>query len=159
MKNRSLNKFQLLMVLMLLLGISIGMSYAASPANSNYQQWKSEQQNQDRQLKTQDQQRPAASALQNHYLSKPVLSQSTSTLSSSENSKSASSASANSLKIRLNSASAEQFQQLNGIGQKKAEAIVDYRSKNGKFKSIEQIQEVKGIGPAIFAKNKERLAL
>ena len=153
MKNRSLNKFQLLMVLMLLLGISIGMSYAASPVNSNYQQWKSEQ------LKTQDQQRPAASALQNHYLSKPALSQSTSTSSSSANSKSVSSASANSQKIRLNSASAEQFQQLSGIGQKKAEAIVDYRSKNGKFKSIEQIQEVKGIGPAIFAKNKERLAL
>jgi ribonucleoside-triphosphate reductase len=41
----------------------------------------------------------------------------------------------------------------------KAEAIVAYRAKNGKFKSIEEIQQVKGIGPAIFAKNKARLAL
>nr|MBP6353841.1 helix-hairpin-helix domain-containing protein [Acinetobacter sp.] len=77
-----------------------------------------------------------------HYLSKPALS-----------------SASNSQKIKLNSASAELFQQLSGIGQKKAEAIVAYRSKNGKFKSIDEIQDVKGIGPAIFAKNKDRLAL
>ncbi|WP_368738733.1 ComEA family DNA-binding protein [Escherichia coli] len=46
-----------------------------------------------------------------------------------------------------------------GIGQKKAEAIIEYRQKNGKFKTIEDIQQVKGIGPTLFAKNKDKLAL
>jgi competence protein ComEA helix-hairpin-helix repeat region len=48
---------------------------------------------------------------------------------------------------------------LHGIGQKKAEAIVQYRKSNGLFKSIDDIQQVKGIGPALFAKNKAKLAL
>ncbi|WOE30420.1 MULTISPECIES: ComEA family DNA-binding protein [unclassified Acinetobacter] len=62
-------------------------------------------------------------------------------------------------KIQLNSASAEQLQQLSGIGAKKAQAIIDYRNKNGKFKSIEEIQQVKGIGAGLFEKNKAKLAL
>ncbi|OTG89953.1 competence protein ComE [Acinetobacter sp. ANC 3813] len=144
MKNSSMNKFQLLTLLMPLLGISITLSNAASPSSSNYEQWKSEQQMQDQALKKTNTPAKSGTASQNHYLSKPALSGNSIT---------------NSQKIRLNSASAEQFQQLNGIGLKKAEAIVAYRTKNGKFKSIEEIQEVKGIGPAIFAKNKERLGL
>lgn len=62
-------------------------------------------------------------------------------------------------KIKLNSASVEQLQQLSGVGLKKAEAIIEYRNKNGKFKTIEDIQQVKGIGPALFEKNKAKLAL
>lgn len=62
-------------------------------------------------------------------------------------------------KISLNSAEIAQLQQLSGIGLKKAQAIVDYRNKNGKFKSIEEIQHVKGIGSAIFEKNKAKLSL
>ncbi|MFW2709547.1 ComEA family DNA-binding protein, partial [Acinetobacter baumannii] len=40
-----------------------------------------------------------------------------------------------------------------------AQAIVEYRQKNGSFKNIDEIKNVKGIGPAIFEKNKSRLAL
>lgn len=144
MKNRNLNKFQLFILLILLVTISIAWASAAAPSNAAYQQWKSDQQTQDSQLKSASVSHSSASASKNYYLSKPALSAASNSASQ---------------KIRLNSASAEQFQQLSGIGQKKAEAIVDYRNKNGKFKSIEEIQEVKGIGPAIFSKNKERLAL
>lgn len=63
-------------------------------------------------------------------------------------------------KVSLNRASAEQLQQaLSGVGEKKAQAIVEYRNKNGKFSSIEDLQRVKGIGPKLFEKNKARLAL
>ncbi len=42
---------------------------------------------------------------------------------------------------------------------KKAQAIVEYRKQNGKFKSIEELQQVKGIGPALFAKNKAQVGI
>lgn len=61
-------------------------------------------------------------------------------------------------KISLNSASLEQLMTLNGIGQSKAEAIIEYR-KNASFQSIDEIMNVKGIGEKIFEKNKDRLAL
>ncbi len=61
--------------------------------------------------------------------------------------------------IHLNQANVNEFQQLKGIGEKKAQAIVEYRQKNGSFKNIDEIKNVKGIGPAIFEKNKSHLAL
>ena len=47
---------------------------------------------------------------------------------------------------------------LDGIGEKKAQAIIDYRNKNG-FKSIEEIMEVDGIGSTTYEKIKDRLTL
>ena len=65
----------------------------------------------------------------------------------------------NASKISLNSADLNQLKQLNGVGEKKAQAIIDYRRQAGGFKHIEDIQKVKGIGPALFEKNKARLKL
>lgn len=48
---------------------------------------------------------------------------------------------------------------LKGIGIKKAKAIVDYRQENGNFNSIEDITNVKGIGPKTLEKNREYLAI
>lgn len=62
--------------------------------------------------------------------------------------------------VNLNKADAAAFQQnLIGIGPIKAEAIVSYRSKNGKFGSIDDLQNVKGLGPALIKKNKRYLSL
>ena len=41
-----------------------------------------------------------------------------------------------------------------GIGKAKAAAIIEWREINGKFQSLEDVDEVKGIGPAILEKNK-----
>ncbi len=58
--------------------------------------------------------------------------------------------------VNINKASAEQIADaLKGIGMAKAQAIVKYRKKNGKFKKPEDIVKVKGIGPGIYAKIKK----
>ncbi|MGU3311944.1 ComEA family DNA-binding protein [Acinetobacter sp. M5A5_2a] len=61
--------------------------------------------------------------------------------------------------VHLNQANIDELQKLKGIGEKKAQAIVEYRQKNGGFKNIDEFKNVKGIGPAIFEKNKTRLSL
>ncbi|NRA60458.1 MAG: helix-hairpin-helix domain-containing protein [Psychrobium sp.] len=46
---------------------------------------------------------------------------------------------------------------LNGIGSKKAKAIVNYRKQHGKFKSNSDLLAVKGIGPKLLEKNNGRI--
>lgn len=46
-----------------------------------------------------------------------------------------------------------------GIGQSKAEAIVEYREENGPFKSVDDLVLVKGIGPATIAKNRDKVGV
>lgn len=54
--------------------------------------------------------------------------------------------------LNLNTASAADLDGLQGIGQSIAGRIVEYRTTNGPFQSVEDLQKVKGIGPALFAK-------
>lgn len=62
--------------------------------------------------------------------------------------------------LNINTASAAEIQdKLVGIGAKKAQAIVDYRTKNGAFISVEQLKEVSGIGEATLEKNRSRIVL
>ncbi len=53
-------------------------------------------------------------------------------------------------KININTASAEELEELNGIGKVLAERIVSFRETNGPFKSIEEIKKVSGIGEKKF---------
>ncbi|RKF15520.1 ComEA family DNA-binding protein [Alginatibacterium sediminis] len=59
--------------------------------------------------------------------------------------------------ININAATLDQLQTLEGIGQSKAQAIIDYRELQGQFAAIEDIQTVPGIGPSIYEKNKSRI--
>jgi competence protein ComEA len=54
--------------------------------------------------------------------------------------------------VDINTASVADLDALSGIGQSFAERIVEYRTENGPFQVIEDLQKVKGIGPALFAK-------
>ena len=56
--------------------------------------------------------------------------------------------------VNLNSASVAQLQTLPGIGASTAQRIIEYRQKNGSFKKIEELMNVKGIGEKSFLKLK-----
>jgi len=62
-------------------------------------------------------------------------------------------------KVSLNSASVEQLQTLPRVGAKMAQRIVDYRTANKGFKTIEELRNVKGIGPKVFESLKPFLTL
>lgn len=64
------------------------------------------------------------------------------------------------LKVSINQADAEELARaLNGVGLKKAEAIIRYREQNGPFTQVEQLQEVPGIGPSLVERNRNRLKM
>lgn len=128
-------KVSLLIIALLLLSLLtwVPTSYAQS-FDQNYLNWKAEQQAWDDRIQVPKSVKRAVS---------PVQPQSVTDAD----------------KISLNQASVEQLQQLQGVGLKKAQAIVTYRQKQGAFKSIDELQQVTGIGPAIFQKNKARLSL
>lgn len=63
-----------------------------------------------------------------------------------------------SAKVNINTASVDVLStQLKGIGKAKAAAIVEWRTINGHFASLEDVDEVKGIGAGIIAKNKDKI--
>ena len=62
--------------------------------------------------------------------------------------------------VSINDATAEQLASaMNGIGLKKAQAIVSYREEYGRFTALEQLKEVPGIGSALVERNSDRLKL
>ncbi len=62
--------------------------------------------------------------------------------------------------VNLNTADVATLEsELVGIGQTKAQAIVDHRNANGPFASVDELLEVKGIGPATLEKNRDRLSV
>lgn len=105
----------------------------AQSFDQNFKEWKAKQQMYDQKLSTQ------------HSSHSNVSKSTTMTDSSGQ--------------VHLNQANIDELQKLKGIGEKKAQAIVEYRQKNGGFKNIDEFKNVKGIGPAIFEKNKTRLSL
>ena len=61
-------------------------------------------------------------------------------------------------KVNVNTASVQQIAKaLNGVGVKKAEAIVAYRTQNGPYKSTADLMKVKGMGSATLQKNASRI--
>lgn len=60
--------------------------------------------------------------------------------------------------VDINTADAETLAMaLDGIGLAKAREIVAYREQNGEFKTIEDLEQVRGIGPATIARNRDRI--
>lgn len=72
----------------------------------------------------------------------------------------AQSADAAMVSVNVNEASAAEMSEvLQGVGEAKAQAIVDYREENGAFGAVEDLAQVKGIGPSTIKKNEARIAL
>ncbi|WP_319004732.1 ComEA family DNA-binding protein [Microbulbifer variabilis] len=65
-----------------------------------------------------------------------------------------------SIAVNVNSASAAELaEKLVGIGETKAQLIIEYREQHGPFTSLDQLLNVKGIGAATLDKNRERIRL
>jgi competence protein ComEA len=62
-------------------------------------------------------------------------------------------------KININTANEALLETLPGIGPSKAKSIIEYRSQNGPFKSIEEIKNVSGIGNKTFEQIKDLIAV
>lgn len=61
--------------------------------------------------------------------------------------------------VDLNTANQAQLESVNGIGPAKAKAIIDYRAKNGAFKTLDDLDKVSGFGKATIAKVKAELVV
>jgi competence protein ComEA len=59
--------------------------------------------------------------------------------------------------VNINTATKEELTTLDGVGPVIAERIIEYRETIEKFKKAEDIMNVKGVGQAIFEKNKQRI--
>lgn len=61
--------------------------------------------------------------------------------------------------VDLNSATQAQLESVKGIGPTKARAIIDYRSKMGPFRSVDELKKVTGFGPKTLARMRSELTV
>lgn len=147
-KKRSKLNLQCLYMIALMVFFSITGSVSAQQFDQSYLKWKAEQEAQDAKLQKVD---------DRYYLSRPSVPQASPKTNASNSS--AKNVANTGMKVSLNTANVTELQQLNGVGEKKAQAILQYRQQNGKFKSIDELKNVKGIGPKLLEKNKSKLSL
>jgi len=62
-------------------------------------------------------------------------------------------------KVNINTATLSDLESLPRIGPKVAQRIIDFRTKNGSFKRIEEIMKVQGIGEKVFEGLKDRITV
>ncbi len=62
-------------------------------------------------------------------------------------------------KVNINTAGIDELVTLPGVGRAYAQRIIEYRDKNGPFKRVEDLLNVRGIGEKTFAKIKDRLTV
>ena len=61
--------------------------------------------------------------------------------------------------VNINTATVSELTSISGIGESRAKAIIDYREKNGNFKSIDDIKKIDGIKEGLFSKIKDKITI
>lgn len=62
-------------------------------------------------------------------------------------------------KVNINTAGKDELMELTGIGEAKAQSILDYREEHGRFKTVEELMQVEGIKEGVFNKIKENITI
>lgn len=62
-------------------------------------------------------------------------------------------------KVNLNTATKEQLMQVDGIGDKKATKIIEYRQQHGPFKQLSELKDISGIGNKTYQKLSKSLTI
>lgn len=83
----------------------------------------------------------------------------TSAKDDSEQSENGAKSTGTNFKININTAKQEELTQITGVGESTAKKIIEYRTQNGKFKSIEDIKNIPGIGDSKFNAMKEEITV
>lgn len=52
--------------------------------------------------------------------------------------------------VNINTATKEELTSIKGVGEKRAQEIIDYRTKNGPFKTVDDLEKIPGIGPGLM---------
>jgi competence protein ComEA len=61
--------------------------------------------------------------------------------------------------VNINTATKEELTTIKGIGGKRAQEIIDYRKKNGDFKSVDELEKVPGIGPGTMKQIRSQITV
>ena len=61
--------------------------------------------------------------------------------------------------VNINTATKEELTTLQGIGEKRAQDIIDFRTKNGPFKSVDDLEKVPGIGPGTMKQIRSQISV
>lgn len=61
--------------------------------------------------------------------------------------------------VNINTATAEELQNLPGIGETRAQSIIEYRETNGAFQKVEDLKNISGIGDKTFEKLKDKVTV
>jgi competence protein ComEA len=61
--------------------------------------------------------------------------------------------------VNINTATKEELTTIKGIGDKRAQEIIDYRKKNGDFKSVDELERVPGIGPGTMKQIRSQITV
>ena len=56
--------------------------------------------------------------------------------------------------VDINTADKQTLMTLSGVGESFAQKIINYRERNGNFKTVQELTNIRGIGPALVEKNK-----
>lgn len=132
----------------LLIFCSIPEAFAKS--SSGYEQWKVQQQQHDQRLK-----QKTDYSLPQQRIVQVQPEQTTQTFTPLQTQQLG-----QKIQININLATALEISaKLDGIGHKKAQAIIAYRQQHGEFKKVDDLLNVKGIGDKTLAKNRDKIKL
>ena len=60
--------------------------------------------------------------------------------------------------VNINTATKEELTSIKGVGEKRAQDIIDYRTKNGPFKTVDDLEKIPGVGPGLMKRIRSQVS-